>query len=182
MARPRKDQEGPTAVERMEEAFWEILAAQALDSMLPREMARMLLMNGGPSKGIDEIEANALLRNPDLKKRIDRALLVVGKNGSSELVATLKNLVMHTWFDLFHVDETRLSSEAMVVVRFTLGGLVEIMSDEACRGDHANPLQAILSSGVATSASSNVVATLRAADEHRAKTPMPQATANAVKP
>ena len=26
MARPRKDQEGPTAVERMEEAFWEILA------------------------------------------------------------------------------------------------------------------------------------------------------------
>lgn len=130
MARPRKDQEGPTAVERMEEAFWEILAekpyaqitvgeiakraqvnknafyyhfdglgalaAQALDSMLPREMARMLLMNGGPSKGIDEIEANALLRNPDLKKRIDRALLVVGKNGSSELVATLKNLVMHT--------------------------------------------------------------------------------------
>ena len=93
MARPRKDQEGPTAVERMEEAFWEILAekpyaqitvgeiakraqvnknafyyhfdglgalaAQALDSMLPREMARMLLMNGGPSKGIDEIEANA---------------------------------------------------------------------------------------------------------------------------
>ena len=74
MARPRKDQEGPTAVERMEEAFWEILAekpyaqitvgeiakraqvnknafyyhfdglgalaAQALDSMLPREMAR----------------------------------------------------------------------------------------------------------------------------------------------
>ena len=151
--------------------------------MLQREMARMLLMNGGPSKGIDEIEANALLRNPDLKKRIDRALLVVGKNGSSELVATLKNLVMHTWFDLFHVDETRLSSEAMVVVRFTLGGLVEIMSDEACRGDHANPLQAILSSGVATSASSNVVATLRAAaDEHRAKTPMPQATANAVKP
>ena len=161
MARPRKDQEGPTAVERMEEAFWEILAekpyaqitvgeiakraqvnknafyyhfdglgalaAQALDNMLPREMARMLLMNGGPSKGIDEIEANALLRNPDLKKRIDRALLVVGKNGSSELVATLKNLVMHTWFDLFHVDETRLSSEAMVVVRFTLGGLVEIM-------------------------------------------------------
>ena len=121
--------------------------------------------------------------NPDLKKRIDRALLVVGKNGSSELVATLKNLVMHTWFDLFHVDETRLSSEAMVVVWFTLGGLVEIMSDEACRGDHANPLQAILSSGVATSASSNVVATLRAAaDEHRAKTPMPQATANAVKP
>ncbi|MFQ8868544.1 MAG: TetR/AcrR family transcriptional regulator, partial [Eggerthella lenta] len=121
--------------------------------------------------------------DPDLKKRVDRARLVVGKNGSSELVATLKNLVMHTWFDLFHVDETRLSSEAMVVVRFTLGGLVEIMSDEACRGDHANPLQAILSSGVATSASSNVVATLRAAaDEHRAKTPMPQATANAVKP
>jgi len=127
----------------------------------------MLLMNGDPSRGVDETEAGALLRDPDLKKRVDRALLVVGKNGSSELVATLKNLVMHTWFDLFHVDETRLSSEAMVVVRFTLGGLVEIMSDEACRGDHANPLQAILSSGVATNASANVVATLRAAtDEH----------------
>ena len=75
MARPRKDQEGPTAVERMEETFWEILAekpyaqitvgeiakraqvnknafyyhfdglgalaAQALDNMLPREMARL---------------------------------------------------------------------------------------------------------------------------------------------
>lgn len=79
-------------------------------------------------------------------------------------MATLKNLVMHTWFDLFHVDETRLSSEAMVVVRFTLGGLVEgIMSDETC-GDHAD---AGLSSGVATNASANVVAALRAAtDEH----------------
>ena len=101
MARPRKDQEGPTAVERMEEAFWEILAekpyaqitvseiakraqvnknafyyhfdglgalaAQALDNMLPREMARMLLMNGDPSRGVDETEAGALLRDPDLK-------------------------------------------------------------------------------------------------------------------
>ena len=71
----------------------------------------------------------------------------------------------------------------MVVVRFTLGGLVEIMSDEACRGDHANPLQAILSSGVATSASSTSWRTLRAAAESTcAKTPMPQATENAVKP
>lgn len=197
MARPRKDQEGPSAVERMEEAFWEALAekpyaeitvgeiakraqvnknafyyhfdglhalaVQALDRMLPREVARMLLMRGGIRGGLDDTQLQTLANNPELKKRLDRALLVIGNHGSSELVSVLKNLVMQTWFDLFNVDGARLSSETMVVVRFTLGGLLEIMSDEACRAGHANPIQVILSSGIAESASANVVEALRAA-------------------
>ena len=35
MARPRKDQEGPTAVERMEEAFWEILETSQQEQYSP---------------------------------------------------------------------------------------------------------------------------------------------------
>lgn len=197
MPRPRKDQEGPSAVERMEEAFWDALAekpyakitvgeiakrahvnknafyyhfdglhalaVQALDHMLPREIARMLLMRGGIPGDLDEAQMRILTNNPDLKKRVDRALLVVGKHGSSELVSVLKNLVMQTWFDLFNVDQARLSSEARVVVRFTLGGLLEVMGDEDCHGDDGNPMQAILGSGIAAAASANVVATLRAA-------------------
>ncbi|RDB63888.1 TetR/AcrR family transcriptional regulator [Gordonibacter sp. 28C] len=197
MPRPRKDQEGPSARERMEEAFWEALtekpyakitvgeiaqrahvnknafyyhydglqalAEQALDHMLPREVARMLLMRGGLPEDMDDAQISALANEPNLKKRLDRALLVVGKHGSSELVSVLKNLVMQTWFDLFNVDGSRLSSEAMVVVRFTLGGLLEIISDEACHGNNANPIQAILGSGIAATASAKVVETLRAA-------------------
>lgn len=197
MPRPRKDQEGPSAVERMEEAFWQALsekpyakitvgeiaqrahvnknafyyhfdglqslAEQALDHMLPREIARMLLMRGGLPEDMDDAQIRALANEPGLKKRLDRALLVVGKHGSSELVSTLKSLVMQTWFDLFKVDESRLSSEAMVVVRFTLGGLIEVMSDEACHGSNANPIQTILGSSIAATASAKVVETLRAA-------------------
>ena len=51
----------------------------------------------------------------------------------------------------------------MVVVRFTLGGLIEVMSDEACHGSNANPIQTILGSGIAATASAKVVETLRAA-------------------
>ncbi len=126
-----------------------------------------------------------MLRNPDLKKSGSTVpFWSSARTDRASLWATLKNLVMHTWFDLFHVDETRLSSEAMVVVRFTLGGLVEIMSDEACRGDHANPLQAILSSGVATErfVERRGDAARRRRRAPARKTPMPQATANAVKP
>lgn len=211
MPRPRKDQEGPSARERMEEAFWEALtekpyakitvgeiaqrahvnknafyyhydglqslAEEALDHMLPREVARMLLMRGGLPNETDDAQISALANEPGLRKRLSRALLVVGKHGSSELVATLKNLVMQTWFDLFNVDESRLSSEAMVVVRFTLGGLLEVMSDEACHGKNANPIQTILGSGIAGTASAKVVETLRAAasDNPRGPKTAPQA-------
>ena len=211
MPRPRKDQEGPSARERMEEAFWEALtekpyakitvgeiaqrahvnknafyyhydglqslAEEALDHMLPREVARMLLRRGGLPNETDDAQISALANEPGLRKRLNRALLVVGKHGSSELVATLKNLVMQTWFDLFNVDESRLSSEAMVVVRFTLGGLLEVMSDEACHGNNANPIQTILGSGIVGTASAKVVETLRAAasDNPRGPKTAPQA-------
>ena len=40
MARPRKDQVGPTAVERMEEAFWEILAEKPYAQITVGEIAK----------------------------------------------------------------------------------------------------------------------------------------------
>ena len=128
MARPRKDQEGPTAVERMEEAFWEILAEKPYAQITVGEIAKRAQVNKNafyyhfdglgalaaqgagqhaPARDgahvADERRAferhrrdrgERLAAQPRPEKRIDRALLVVGKNGSSELVATLKNLVM----------------------------------------------------------------------------------------
>ena len=45
MARPRKDQEGPTAVERMEEAFWEILAEKPYAQITVSEIAKRAQVN-----------------------------------------------------------------------------------------------------------------------------------------
>ena len=45
MARPRKDQEGPTAVERMEEAFWEILAEKPYAQITVGEIAKRAQVN-----------------------------------------------------------------------------------------------------------------------------------------
>lgn len=45
MPRPRKDQEGPSAVERMEEAFWEALAEQPYRTMTVGDIARRAHVN-----------------------------------------------------------------------------------------------------------------------------------------
>ncbi len=197
MSRPRKDQEGPGAVERLEEAFWEALtekpyaeitvgeiaqraqvnkntfyyhfdgmqtlAEQALDHMLPHEIACMFLIRGGIPEHPDESRVNDLANDRDLRERANKGMLVVGKHGSKELVALLKNLVMQTWFDLFEVDQACLSSEAMAVVKFALGGLLEVMEYESCREDDMNPIQTVLNSGIVGMASARVVEVLRAA-------------------
>lgn len=45
MPRPRKDQEGPSAVERMEQAFWEALAEKPYDKISVGEIAKRAHVN-----------------------------------------------------------------------------------------------------------------------------------------
>ena len=45
MPRPRKDQEGPSAVERMEEAFWNALAEKPYAKMTVGDIAQRAQVN-----------------------------------------------------------------------------------------------------------------------------------------
>ncbi len=204
MPRPRKDQEGPSAVERMEAAFWDTLAekpysqitvseiakrahvnknafyyhfsglfdlaSQSISNTLPRDLARILLMSEeGPedaTKGfIEEIR-----RNPELEEDANKVLLLVGKNGSHELVNVLKDLIMNAWLDLFDLSNEELSFETRTIIKFTLGGLIEVLSDEEILKPYETPIQAALQGGIADFAAQNVVQVLElaASDRNRA--------------
>lgn len=201
MPRPRKDQEGPSAVERMEEAFWDALAekpygqitvgeiakraqvnknafyyhfdglhalaAQAIGHTLLREMARMLLLSGEMENGPSSAQLTALASRPDLVQRTYRIGLVAGKHGSRELVAVLKRLILDAWFELFDVEASNLSAEAVTTIRFALGGMLELVGDDGYLPDNANLVRTLLASGIAETVAASVVAALRSAARER---------------
>lgn len=195
MPRPRKNQEGPSATERMEDAFWEALAekpygkisvgeiarrshvnknafyyhydnlyalaAQAIDGILPRELARMILL----SNGLDGIPVEAIAASPDIKRRSDRARLVAGPHGSHELAALLKSRILAAWLDICGVAESDLDREALLSIKFALGGLMEVIGDEQFLYGTKSVPEALFGSAIMKNTSKTVLATLQSAAE-----------------
>ena len=182
MPRPRKDQEGPSAVERMEEAFWSALAEKpyakmtvgdiaqlaerAIDNTLPRELARMILLGGGLSGiQLDALAATA----PNLEQRTERIRLLAGPHGSSELAALLKQRILHAWLDIFGIGEADLDRESSVTLSFTLGGMLEVLGNDRCFEGRASLPQVLFSSPLMSSTAAAVLDVLHGAAEGATK-------------
>ncbi len=198
MPRPRKDQEGPSATERMENAFWEALeekpynqitvgeiaarahvnknafyyhynglfdlAENAIKNTIPAELPRMLLL----ANEISEEESNNLIESlpenvNNIEQRANRVLLLVGKNGSQELVNVLKDLIMYNWLETFDLDEEHLDQETRAIMKFALGGILEVVSDETIIAYFGGPIQSALRGGPVRSAINNVLTAFHAA-------------------
>ena len=87
MPRPRKDQEGPSAVERMEEAFWDALAEKPYDQITVGDIAKRAQVNKNAFyyhfEGLHALAAQAI--DHTLLREMARMLLLSGEmeNGPS---------------------------------------------------------------------------------------------------
>lgn len=201
MPRPRKDQEGPTAIERMEAAFWDALVEKPYSKITVGEIAQRAHVNKNAFyyhySGLEELAIQAidntlpleiarllllggqldsgllesLTNNPDILKRSNRVRLIAGKHGSRELSSLLKSRILCAWFDIFGIDESCLDRETMMSVKFALGGLLELLGDEELFRDDESLPHVILGSKTMEVAATTIVTSLRRIAKSRASPP-----------
>lgn len=193
MARPRKDQEGPSAVERMEEAFWEALSEKPYGKISVGEIAQRARVNKNAfyyhysglhvlaaqaidntlprefarmillGNGLDTVIASAAPRRDDLERRASLIRLVAGAHGSRELTALLKDRMLHAWLDIFAISETDLDRQAVMTLEFALGGILEVIGNERLLEGGETLPQALFGLDIAKSTAEAVIAALRTA-------------------
>lgn len=191
MPRPPKNQEGPCAIERLEEAFWEILAEKPYGKVSIgdvsrrarvnkntlyyhydglRDLAERAIDNALPREfarmilagnGLGDLCEDEIAGNADLRRRLDRVRLAAGPHGSCELAAMLKSRILRVWLGIFGIEEENLSREAELSIRFVLGGMMELLGEDRFFEGAESLPQAILRSSVMRSTAESAIALLR---------------------
>lgn len=161
MARPRKDAEGPSAVERMEASFWEALAEKPYDQITVGEIARRAGLNRNAVyyhfDNLDALAAYAVGRMPaaelpgvfmgalrqggvpfaaasaveEVDSRLDKVLLLVGPHGSAQLVRMFHATFKRAWGEELGIDLSRASQEVGLAMEFILGGVTSLLTFQA---------------------------------------------------
>ncbi len=160
MARPKRIEGEPTARQRMEDAFWGMLADMPYHKMTSREvckrsgvshnsfyyhfenlddMARQML-NGlfVPELPLALLslvdgsgETAARLEGiPDLQQRLSRMRLLVS-NGSPGIVGLVRDEVLSAWLRAIGASEDALSAEDRIDLTFVIGGIMALLGSDA---------------------------------------------------
>lgn len=157
MPRPRKDQEGPSAVERMEEAFWDALAEKPYAKISVSEIAQRAKINknafyyhyGNLDELVEVALRNALPVNllqailagfigenaglvmlvsiPEHLKSFDRICLIAGRHGTPALQEALKDAMRHAWRGVLGIDEERFGPNSMLMTEFMFSGVLALL-------------------------------------------------------
>lgn len=151
MARPKNDQPGPNAKERMANAFWDALEEKPYERITVRDVVDRAQVNRNAfyyhfqniddlaqwtigeelltevpelivRGGIDEIIR--LLNDPTSSQRIERIRLVAGSHGSKVHVRMLEERFLQAWCDALGIAEEDLSLQQSLTIRFVVGGLI----------------------------------------------------------
>lgn len=160
MARPRKDQGGPSARERIEQAYWETLAEKPLSEMSVREIAERARVNhntfyyhyanvedvaekallSSTAKQVanmlqavaasGRIEAEGVFMGEEAETAYARIRLVL-RNGTTELIAFSKAEVFRRWLSNLGLAEDDLSEDDGARLEFAWGGLTSLICCEA---------------------------------------------------
>lgn len=157
MARPRNDG-SPSAATRLESAFFDQLETRPfpeitvsalvraagvnrnsfyyhyadLDDLARSAVAHQLvpeiprLIAGGFGIESDQVEEALLAAVGD--ERLRHMLAVAGQNSTTELREMLKDAVLDLWLDAFQLERDDLDDHETATVRFTLGGMIEVLS------------------------------------------------------
>ena len=163
MPRPRKDQGGPSAVERIEEAFWNILAEKPYGKISVGEiaqrasinknafyyhfdnlddLARFALGNTLPTDlilailhGFMGTNANlaTLITDPENLKRFDRICLVAGQHGTPGLQKALKEAMLKAWRNVLGINTDAFKTDSLLMTEFVFGGMLSTL---AYRAEH----------------------------------------------
>lgn len=153
MARPRADQPGPTAQERIIEAFWGMLTEMPFPNIKVAALARRAKVSPNTLyyhfDNISHIAERALQANldaelaramlagdsssvarmvTDLGGRFGRVLLFA-RSGSAEMVGTLTAALRRLWLGHFGLNEASLDPAARRDLAFIFGGAVAMLGD-----------------------------------------------------
>lgn len=159
MARPRKDQSGPSAVERMREAFWELLEERSYQSITVRsitqragvnpntfyyhfenidDMAVRFFEDNIPTRLIDVmaevsmgkmVDIRSFADEPDIEKHYQRVRAVV-RSGSLDLAKQSRNRLIGHWLQRAGLAEEDLSRADRARVNYLWGGVSSVISSD----------------------------------------------------
>ena len=159
MARPKRDDRERTARERIEDAYWELLAQMPFEDITIRALAATAGVNHNliyyyyenlqdlakhalGNVASKELIATALfalrtgafqpdyfLQNTEVMSRF-RKLLLYARGDSAFLARLLQDLLKDYWLQQMGRSEDSLSPEEKVDLRFILAGLCSLLSDE----------------------------------------------------
>lgn len=159
MARPKRIDGEPTAKQRMEDAFWDMLGDMPYHKMTSREICNRAGVSHNAFyyhfENLDEM-ARSLLDGlfvqelpyallamvdggfgksedieaiPDLPQRLSRMRLLV-RSGSPELVNLVSDMVLGAWLQTIKADESALTEEDRIDLAFIIGGIMALLGSE----------------------------------------------------
>ncbi len=198
MARPPKNQPGPSAVERMEDAFWYMLDEKPFPKITVSDIVKLahvnrnafyyhydgindladksvqaLLVDEGSHMLAEIIETNGaylakVIDNPERGELLKRVRLIAGSHSSPELTDMLKQAMINMWLTSFQVDEDKLDPAAHIVITFAVGGFLEVLGKWKI-GEKGITPQTFVQSGMATTAAELVARVLAPVAEDKSE-------------
>lgn len=156
MARPRKDQQQPSAEERLSNAFWDMLESMPYSKITVIALAERAGVNHNtfyrhfrciddlakvlfdknmlpelPKKVLPlfykgDLDSYADAFNDDMRVRFDRARLFACSD-SALLTAILKGSLTNLWLDMVGLGEGDLTQSDKDKISFIFGGLVSLL-------------------------------------------------------
>ena len=199
MARPRNDQEGPGARERMQEAFWELLREKSFAKITVGDVARTAQVNRNAfyyhfdntldlaQKTIRETLPLHVLRavmprlrrgltppesmtlDPANEANFKKLRLLVGRHSTPELSGVVKGTMMGILLGQYGLVPDDLDTPDRVGLSFIIGGMFEVVGSSAHLKEAAHPLQLLWSSPVVVAALAQAPAILERATERKAQ-------------
>lgn len=156
MARPKQNQGGPTAQERIEEAFWAMLAEGSYEAITITALAKRAGVNHNTIyyyfNGIDDLALQLFRKNiPEGICEMFRALLLEGpeeftrfisqeeiltrwrrfclfaRGDSPFLFQAFRTMITGNWYDILGISPGDLTREEDTELEFILSGLIAVM-------------------------------------------------------
>jgi len=158
MARPRKG-DGVPAKERLEDAFWHMLAEkpfmdmtisalsnragvnhntfyyyyESLDDMAQKLLVKNLIPEL-PERVLDaftggQLDPEQIFGDEDILLRFRHLSLMAGSHGTAWMVDALKRAVMELWFDSFGIQQSDLDIQQEMILTFIISGLLAVVGE-----------------------------------------------------
>ncbi len=175
MGRPRKDQNLPSATERMKTAFWQTLEEKPYDAIRVGDIVEKAQVNRNAFyyhyDNLDDLAYEALenILLPDLLMRLvgtlndpstgfegiidafqstgvfDKARLLSGEHGTARLLEIVKSNIRTVWYETFNVDSRTLGFDIQIIIEFLLGGIFAVLGTWREQPEGFDPEQLITS-------------------------------------
>lgn len=155
MARPRKDQQAPAAVERIKNTFWELLEEndlkhitvnmvtqkahcnrgtlyyhyESLDALLFTVIEEELLNSKGLPLGIFYMLSNdsKALTEVLLPQRTQRCGLVMKRCGQECVALNIRAIIANMWQTILCNEGEELTSNARIIIEYSISGLIGVI-------------------------------------------------------